>query len=146
MDAYIQGARSNNPAGGGHIFAAAAIGGADVQFLIATDCLDFMSIHLAVAAGGNAVAAVKIFLSDSYMPNGSNEQDETLAIVPGNWVEITSECVGIVAITGASAQNQMVIPQRTGTAGRIKATWLKVLVAHTSGAGTLDGWYHGSRL
>ena len=146
MDAYIQGARSNNSAGGGHIFAGVAIGAADVQFLVATDCLDFMSIHLSVAAGGNAVAAVQIFLSDSYMPNPSNEQDETLALTPGNWVEITSECVGIVAITGASAQNQLVIPQRTGTSGRIKATWCKILVKHTSGAGTLDGWYHGSRV
>lgn len=146
MDAYIQGARSNNPAGGGHIFDAVTIGVADKQFLIATDCLNYMSIHLAVAAGGNAVAAVKVFLSDSYMPNAGNEQDETLAIIPGNWVEITSECVGIVAITGAGAQTQMVVPQRTGTAGRIKATWLKVQIAHTSGTGTIDGWYHGSRV
>ncbi len=144
MDALKQGSRSNYPASG-VIFTAAAIGGADVQYLIAADCLDFMSIHLHTHASGNAVAAVNIFLSDSYQPNPSNEQDESIALTPGNWVEITAECVGIVAITGASAIDQFVIPQRTGGAGRIKATWLKINIKHTSGAGVLDGWYFATR-
>ncbi len=146
MDAYVQGTRSNLLAGGIIFPAGTAIGAADVQYVISTDCLDFMSIHLATAAGGSAVAAVKVYLSDSYIPNPSNEQDESLALNAGNWVEITSECVGIVAITGASAINQLIIPQRTGTAGRIKATWLRIIVVHTSGAGTISGWYHGSRV
>ncbi len=146
MDAYIQGTRSNLLSGGIIFPAGTAIGGADVQWLIATDTLDYMSIHLAVAAGGNAVVAPQIFLSDSYQPNPASEQDETTALNAGNWVEITSECVGIVAITGASAQTQLIIPQRTGTAGRIKATWLKIVLKHTSGAGTVSGWYHGSRV
>ncbi len=146
MDAYIQGTRSNMLAPGIIFPAGTAIGAADVQFIIETDALDFMSIHLTTAAGGSAVAAVKVYLSDCYIPSPSNEQDESSALNPGNWVEITSECVGIVAITGASAISQLIIPQRTGTAGRIKATWLRVIIVHTSGTGTVTGWYHGSRV
>lgn len=116
---------------------------ADTQFILGVDRIDFASIHLNVAAGGSLVAAVKIYLSDSYQPNPSNIQDETLAIVPGNWVEITSECVGIVAITGAGVQNQIVIPQRTGTAGRIQASALRIVIVRASGSGTVSGWYFG---
>ena len=146
MSRYIAGSRCNGSDPGlmpG--FNKVAIGAADVQSIIGVDAIDMMSAHLHVASGGSAVAAVKVYASNSYSP-GANVQDETAALVPGNWVEITAECVGIVAITGAGAQDMIVIPQRTGTAGKIMFTYLRFVIAHTSGAGTLTGWSHGREI
>ncbi len=144
MNQYIAGRHSFDARDNGVLtgFSAATIA-ADTSVLIPIDCVDFTSIHVHVASGGSLVAAAKVLISDSYIPNPAFVQDETKAIVPGNWVDITAECVGIVAITGASAQDQIIIPQRTGTAGRIIATWLKLTIDQASGSGTVTIWWHG---
>lgn len=120
---------------------------ADVSFILGVDEIDFLTLQLHVASGGNLAAAPKVFISDSYQPNPQTPQDETTALVAGNWVEITASCIGIVAIAGAGAQDQMIVPQRTAavaqTAGRLTNTYVKLTVAFTSGSGVVSGWYHG---
>lgn len=129
----------------GRLWDAVTVSADGTQYILGVDTVDFLSLHLHTASGGSLVAAVKIYLSDSYMPNSQTPQDESTAIVAGNWVEITSECVGIIAITGASAIDQVIIPQRTGTAGRIQTTYIRIVIDWTSGTGVLSGWWHGRR-
>lgn len=120
---------------------------ADVSVILGVDEIDFLTLQLHVAAGGNLVAAAKVFVSNSYQPNPQTPQDEATALVAGNWVEITSQCIGIVAITGAGAQDQMIVAQRTAavaqTAGRLTNTYVKLTLAFASGSGVVSGWFHG---
>lgn len=141
---YIAGRHSFDARENGRLMDAATVA-ADTDILIPIDNIDFASIHVHVASGGSLVAAAKVYLSDSYIPNASAIQTEASAIVAGNWVEITSECVGIVAITGASAQDQIIIPQRTGTAGRITGTWLRLRIDQASGSGVVSVWWHAKK-
>lgn len=126
----------------GRIWDALAVS-ADTSYIFGIDEIDFVSFQLHVASGGTLVAAPKVLISDSYQPNPQTPQDETTALVAGNWVDITAECVGIIAITGAGAQEQIIIPQRTGTAGRLQVTYVKLTVDQSTGAGTVSMWFHG---
>jgi hypothetical protein len=114
---------------------------ATATYYFAIDTVDMLSIHLHVAAGGSLDATVTVSVSNSYKPGSDNTAAN--AIVPFNGVDITAQCLGITAITGASAQDQMIVIQRTGSASRINATWAAVTITRNSGTGTLQGWYHG---
>lgn len=120
---------------------------ADVSVILGIDEIDFITLQLHVAAGGNLAAAPKVLISNSYQPNPQTPQDETTALVAGNWVDITASCIGIVAIAGAGAQEQMIVPQRTAavaqTAGRLTNTYVKLTLSVASGSGVVSGWFHG---
>lgn len=128
--------------GAGHIMNALD-GSANQQFIVETDAIDKLTFH--TVTSGTLAGTWKVYVSNSWQAGSPSAQDETLALVAGNWVEITAECIGIVNPAGAASVG-MIDVSREDTHGRcptvgalaVRLTWTK-----TSGAGNLDVWMMG---
>jgi hypothetical protein len=127
----------------GH-FWSAVDGTANQAWIFDVDMADLMSLHI-VTSGTLTGGTFKVFVSNSYSPGAANTQDETKAQTAGNWVDITSQCLGIVNPSGGTSDSHVVVCRSDGNAAHaivpmVCATWVKITWTAGTGTGNIDGW------
>lgn len=124
--------------GAGHIMKALD-GSANQQYIVEIDAIDKLTFH--TVTSGTLTGTWTVLISNSWQAGSPSGQDESIAITPGNWVDITAQCVGIANPAG-STSNALIDVIRTGIP-TIGALACKLLWTKTSGAGNLDVWMMG---
>jgi hypothetical protein len=89
---------------------------------------------------GTIAATVAVYCSNSYNPNMTNPQDETIALWPGNWINTGARYLADFTAPAGSAGTSEI----HGSA--VECAWLKLVFTPTGGAGVVDGYLSGKSI
>jgi hypothetical protein len=124
----------------GHVIKALAVSGTDEITVLIFEMAkaDNFSLHLIWT--GTIDGPFKVYMSNSYNPNPEFPQDETKALNPGNWVDVTTRYTADTSDPGGGAGETEI----HGTF--VECAYLKVTLTPGSGSGVLDGYLSGKSL
>lgn len=126
----------------GHIIQAGVMAGTTVIGPVVTDVRDVDGIGYDITWTGAAVGAIKVEVSNSYVPNLTI--GAAAPIRAGNWTDVTSLLTP--AITQPNNNARTIFVGLAHTLSVMEAKFVRISYTNASSTGVLDVWMHGKSL